>query len=281
MSTISAQYSKEIDTLRQQLGEAKSIIDSNERTKLMTQENLKRAFMKGMCSMNMEAASILNNSEEYIGEKNFQTMAEGVFSESTPARQLAFNNSTSSDDRVYDSNLKEKELFTKFGINISEANESEKSENEGSIHQTPTNRNMDNIGIDVDEKELKAERKVYTELETASMSKVQKFSSGVKISKPGNDIIINNTKIESKDNQWKPAPVMQQDPIIVNNVKAHNTGYKSVNLSYNEKSSLPKPILGMYSNQEKAAGASFADNLKEVVQPQNNNNGILRIFNSI
>lgn len=48
MGSISAQYSKEIDTLRQQLNEAKSTIHTYERTKMMTQENLKKAFMKGV-----------------------------------------------------------------------------------------------------------------------------------------------------------------------------------------------------------------------------------------
>ena len=41
MGSISAQYNKEIDTLRQQLNEARESIAIYERTKMMTQENLK------------------------------------------------------------------------------------------------------------------------------------------------------------------------------------------------------------------------------------------------
>ncbi len=47
MSSISAQYSKEIDTLRQKLSEATHTINTYEKTKIMQQENLKKAFMKG------------------------------------------------------------------------------------------------------------------------------------------------------------------------------------------------------------------------------------------
>lgn len=48
MSIISAQYSKEIDTLRRQLNEAKDTIEVYERTKIITQEKIKSAFMKGV-----------------------------------------------------------------------------------------------------------------------------------------------------------------------------------------------------------------------------------------
>lgn len=97
MSIISAQYSKEIDTLRKQLNESRDAVEAYERTKIMMQENLKKAFMKGVCAMNMEAMTILNPNEQMNIERKFESLAECVFSESTPVRQLAFNHSTSSE----------------------------------------------------------------------------------------------------------------------------------------------------------------------------------------
>lgn len=76
MSIISAQYSKEIDTLRKQLNESRDAVEAYERTKIMMQENLKKAFMKGVCTMNMEAMSILNPSEQMNIEKKFESLAE-------------------------------------------------------------------------------------------------------------------------------------------------------------------------------------------------------------
>ena len=275
MSSISAQYSKEIETLRYQLSEARKDIESNERNKIMAQENLKKAFMKGVCAMNMEAMTILNPSEQSNMEQKFESMAEGVLSQSTPVRQLAFNSSNTSDYKVYDSNLKEGDLFNKFGIQMSEANESEKSDNEASIHHTPNEKLRANPENEIDEKEIKPERNAYTELETASMSKLPVYSSGVKIHKPGDDIIINNTKIESKDSQWKPAPVMQQDPIIVNNVKNSNFGYNSNSLSFNEKSSLPKSTLGMNNGGDLNCSNSFMAKMGNITREQNNNDDLI------
>ncbi len=220
--------------------------------------------------MNMEAMSILNPSEESMMEKKFEAFADNAFSESTPARQLAFNNSTSSDYKVYDSNLKDGDIFNKLGIQMFEGNE---SENNSSIHQTPTQVAQTQNIYQHEEKEIKPERNAYTEIETASETKQQIASSGVKISKPGDDIVINNNKIESKDSMWKPAPVMRQDPVIVNNVSGPSN-YKSMNLSFNENT-LPKPTLGMPSNVGLTANQTFVSNLQGVGRTQNNNEDLI------
>jgi hypothetical protein len=264
MSSISAHYSKEIDTLRKQLNEARDSIYTHERTKMMTQENLKKAFMKGVCAMNMEAMTILNPSDQSNIERKFESLAEGAFSESTPIRQLAFNNSSGSEYKPYDSNIKEDEIFKKFGMQMSDANESEREE--PSVHHTPSDKQRTHQDRYTEEKEIKPERHAYTELETASMSKMPISSSAVKINKLGNDIVIHNTKIESKDSQWKPAPAMHQDPIITNNV-SQSFGYRS-NLSFSENSNVPKPTLGISENpllqsfqQMNKAHTSYNNNL--------------------
>lgn len=244
MSSISAQYSKEIDSLRHQLNEAKNTIEVHEKTKMMTQENLKKAFMKGVCAMNMEAMTILNPSEQSNIERKFDALADGIFSDSTPVRQLPFNNITDSNYRAYDSSLKGDEIFKRFGMNLSENTDSDNDAKNYSIHETPPAmiRNDAQGDMSTAEKEIKVERNAYTDFETASMTKGYQNTSNVKIFKPGDDIIINNTKIQSKDNAWKPAPVMSE-PVIINNVSKFSNA-PSKPISYSQNIPLPKHTLG-------------------------------------
>jgi len=281
MNIISAQYSKEIDTLRQQLSEANNTNDTHERTRMMTQENLKKAFMKGVCAMNMEAMTILNPNEHSDMERKFETLAENVFSESTPIRQLAFNNSSSTEYKVYDSNVKDEDIYKKFGMHVSDAHDSDKSSVEESIHHTPQDRNRTQQHEYTEEKDMKHHLNGYTELETASMSKNNFASSAVKISRPGDDIVINNSKIESKDSLWKPAPMMSNEPMIVNNVHASSSfGYKSNNSSLNPSGAIPKHTLGLSNYQNSGSNSSmthmnsnpnYAGNYQQISRSKNNN----------
>ena len=61
---ICAQYNKEIESLRDKLNEANSIVESEQRNKAMMQENLKKAFLKGVCALNFEAMHILNPNDQ-------------------------------------------------------------------------------------------------------------------------------------------------------------------------------------------------------------------------
>lgn len=286
MNIISAQYSKEIDTLRRQLTEARDSIDAYERTRMMTQESLKKAFMKGVCAMNMEAMTILNPNEQTNIEKKFESLADGIFSESTPIRQLAFNHSNATEYKTYDSNIKEEEIFKRFGMQMSDVNESERSVNNSSIHHTPNERHRTAEDVYSVEKDIKPERNAYTELETASMSKYNVPSSAVKIHRPGDDIVISNTKIESKDNAWKPAPVMSTEPMIINNVKSGNMGYKANNLSFNHGSTIPKHTLGMPNMNTSigsgmsgmSASSNLLSSIQNISRPKNNNLDLIENF---
>lgn len=60
---ICAQYNKEIESLREKLNEASIIVEGEQKNKVMMQENLKRAFMRGVCALNSEAIGILNPNE--------------------------------------------------------------------------------------------------------------------------------------------------------------------------------------------------------------------------
>jgi hypothetical protein len=60
---IAAQYNKEIESLRDRLRDATGIVDQENRSKTMMQENLKKAFMRGVCALNFEAMNILNPND--------------------------------------------------------------------------------------------------------------------------------------------------------------------------------------------------------------------------
>jgi hypothetical protein len=53
-------YGKEISDLRNRLNEANIIIEKNKETKILLQENLKKALMRGVVAMNFEAMNILD-----------------------------------------------------------------------------------------------------------------------------------------------------------------------------------------------------------------------------
>lgn len=60
LEQVSNKYQKQIQTLRERLSEATLRIDDYERNKHQLQDNLKKAFMKGVCAMNFEAMNALN-----------------------------------------------------------------------------------------------------------------------------------------------------------------------------------------------------------------------------
>ncbi len=72
MQNIAASYSKEIETLRKRLEEANRSVERNNLQKVNMQENLKKAFMRGVCALNFEAMNILdpNGDDPMLAEKS-------------------------------------------------------------------------------------------------------------------------------------------------------------------------------------------------------------------
>jgi len=57
--SLSIQYGKEIQMLQERLAAANLELDQEGRNKVLIQENLKKAFMRGVCALNFEAMNIL------------------------------------------------------------------------------------------------------------------------------------------------------------------------------------------------------------------------------
>ena len=72
LAELSAKYNKEIELLSNRLNEALRELDAAERNKLDMQENLKKAFMRGVCALNFEAMSILKPGEQGYDESTSQ-----------------------------------------------------------------------------------------------------------------------------------------------------------------------------------------------------------------
>jgi centrosomal protein POC5 len=64
VQNIGASYSKEIDMLRRKLEEANRIVEKGNIQKSNMQDNLKKAFMRGVCALNFEAMNILDPNGE-------------------------------------------------------------------------------------------------------------------------------------------------------------------------------------------------------------------------
>lgn len=60
--------------LRDRLGQATSKLDEYEKNKSQLQDNLKKAFMKGICAMNFEAMNALQGKpgQELLESEDFQ-----------------------------------------------------------------------------------------------------------------------------------------------------------------------------------------------------------------
>ena len=67
-ASIAMHFNKEIEMLRNRLEDAERKVQSEEDAKLAIQENLKKAFMRGVCAMNFEAMNILNPNAESPGQ---------------------------------------------------------------------------------------------------------------------------------------------------------------------------------------------------------------------
>lgn len=78
VQNISASYSKEIEMLRKKLDEANRTVERNNMQKANMQDNLKKAFMRGVCALNFEAMNILdpNGDDPYLQEKGHNHLSQ-------------------------------------------------------------------------------------------------------------------------------------------------------------------------------------------------------------
>ena len=78
VQNIGASYSKEIEMLRRKLEEANRSLERNNMQKVNMQENLKKAFMRGVCALNFEAMNILdpNGEDPLLAEKSTQHLSQ-------------------------------------------------------------------------------------------------------------------------------------------------------------------------------------------------------------
>jgi hypothetical protein len=64
------EYGKEIQGLRNQLAESNKIVEEETRNRQIMQDNLKKAFMRGVCALNFEAMNVLNPNSTSSSEGN-------------------------------------------------------------------------------------------------------------------------------------------------------------------------------------------------------------------
>lgn len=82
LSDLAAKYSKEIESLSQKLSEVNEQLEIANKGKVDMQENLKKAFMRGVCALNFEAMNILQTNESSQENIN-QTLADHALKEAS------------------------------------------------------------------------------------------------------------------------------------------------------------------------------------------------------
>ena len=63
INDISSKYNKEIELLTTRLNETQRLLDEANNNQLNMQENLKRAFVRGVCALNFEAMNVLQTGK--------------------------------------------------------------------------------------------------------------------------------------------------------------------------------------------------------------------------
>lgn len=69
LETVSMKYQKEITLLQSKLRTSLDELEAINRSKIQMQEQLKQAFMRGLCAMNLEAMNVLKPGE--VAQANF------------------------------------------------------------------------------------------------------------------------------------------------------------------------------------------------------------------
>ena len=94
VSSIVGKFQKEMEMLKQQLSESRRKNDEFEKSKVMMTENLKKAFLRGMCSMNLEAMSLLGDQNPMDRDDFSRKENQELLSNTSYADQYTHNYTT-------------------------------------------------------------------------------------------------------------------------------------------------------------------------------------------
>jgi hypothetical protein len=104
LSELAAKYNKEIDILTKRLEETQRALDEANRNTFEMQENLKKAFMRGVCALNFEAMSILGTKRDENASdafSNAEQIAQNMFSNTKQSFFGFPQTSTTTEREVY------------------------------------------------------------------------------------------------------------------------------------------------------------------------------------
>ncbi len=66
VNQIVGRFQKEMEMLKEKLNEANRKNQEFQNNKMIMQQNLKKAFLRGVCAMNMEAMGVLGSNPEGV-----------------------------------------------------------------------------------------------------------------------------------------------------------------------------------------------------------------------
>ncbi|CDW91294.1 UNKNOWN [Stylonychia lemnae] len=187
LQQICAQYSKEIESLRQKLDEANGVVEQENKNKAMMSENLKKAFMRGVCALNFEAMNILNPNDV-----NYQSQIEKEMEKQV---MFAMNDISSNTNQQFNSQLQNQQQYPSMNQRVIETNRSPQ-QNINTQFQSRT----------VDQSFQNSNSYQYSQSDINDQ-----YQSERKFMQIDNNSDIEYKKVETKDSQWKPAPIMGRE----------------------------------------------------------------------
>lgn len=271
LEIISMKYQKEISLLQSRLRETTDELEKINRSKEHMQEQLKNAFMRGLCAMNLEAMNVLQpgnsekNPEELVGlannmSKNITHMDEAIANYNAtdlisqgkhlPRIQEDIYAQRREDYKVVDqirqpqinisngrplqSDMSDSNRFSKIGGSTQFPNQDLYSRLQTNSSQFRTELS------DVESLDKKQLSNVYASLirENLSDSRIAKDGgNGRSNEKQGGVVILQNPLAESKEHLWRQAP------IIGHNRSEEDDSIEELPQAVTFQQSKPAPIL--------------------------------------
>ncbi|KRX02142.1 hypothetical protein PPERSA_06337 [Pseudocohnilembus persalinus] len=210
INEITSKYNKELEQIRTRLNETERLLEESNIQKQSLQDNLKKAFMRGVCALNFEAMSILDNKQEQQSQiQNGQN-----------ANQLLMNTQNINGAL----NMMEQNFNQLQNEQINQQKpqqfQQQHEQNNSVINNSKILQQQQQFQVE-NEEDTQSFNNQYDDFDSQNQfSSQQSYQNQIQQDSPQKTMIFyQQPKIESKDHKWKDAPVVGVKKENLNSIK--------------------------------------------------------------
>lgn len=263
-------YQKEISLLQSKLRESMDQLTLIERSKAQMQDQLKQAFMRGLCAMNLEAMNVIkpNQPSQSVYDTGIDRLADNMSkniakigdvienSEPTPQKLDNFGDfhyqkkeffKEENNREDFYRNEKDLELIQKYS-EVSFGNEAQFTHKPENLRNKFTHSEINNDLLENPNKFSKEE------VDEMFNSAIKNFGVGRKMEESTGVVILGDPLPESKEHMWRQAPIIgrnteerrstsfieEEDEMKVGDIQI-NTQFMPSYLKHNQSKAIGKP----------------------------------------